>query len=59
MIDQHFPKGWNEKHVVELLAELNARSEEEWLAADEAAASEDEQAKFIDPSSCPKPRPCV
>ena len=37
---QRFPKGWNEKRVQELIAELNARTDEEWIAADEAAAAE-------------------
>ena len=33
-----FPKGWDEQRVKQLLAELDARSDEEWIAADEAAA---------------------
>jgi hypothetical protein len=45
MIEQRFPPGWDEQRVQRLLAELDSRTEEEWIAADEAAASEgDEQA---------------
>lgn len=45
MIGQRFPKGWDEKRVQQLLAELDSRTEEEWVASDEAAASEqDDQA---------------
>ncbi len=41
MSEQQFPKGWDEQRVRRLLAELDARSEDEWIAADEAAAVED------------------
>ena len=41
MSDQKYPKGWDEQRVQGLLAELDARSDEEWIAADEAAASDD------------------
>jgi hypothetical protein len=45
MSDQHFPPGWDEKRVQDLIRELDARTEDEWIAADEAAASEgDDQA---------------
>jgi hypothetical protein len=37
---QRFPKGWDEKRVKQLIAELDARTDEEWIAADEAAAAE-------------------
>ena len=40
MIEQRFPKGWDQQRVQQLLAELDNRTEEEWVAADEAAASE-------------------
>ena len=40
MNQQRFPAGWDEKRVERLLAELDARSEEEWVAADEASAAE-------------------
>ena len=41
MIEQRFPKGWDEQRVRRPLAELDARSEDEWIAADEASAAED------------------
>lgn len=40
MKEQRFPKGWNEQRLKELIAELDARTDEEWLAADEAAAAD-------------------
>ncbi len=40
MNEQRFPADWDEEPVKRLLAELDARTEEEWLAADEAAAAE-------------------
>ena len=40
MKKQQFPKGWDEKHAKQLIAELDARSDEEWVAADEAAAAD-------------------
>jgi len=40
MNESRFPAGWDEQRVQRLLAELDARTEEEWLAADEAASSE-------------------
>lgn len=40
MNEQRFPAGWDEQRVQRLLAELDARTEEEWVAADEAAAAE-------------------
>ena len=39
MNEQRFPKGWDEQRVQRLLAELDARTEEEWIVADEAAIS--------------------
>jgi len=52
MSEQKFPAGWDERRVCELLAELDARTEEEWVAADEAAASEDDdQAVVTEPAS--------
>ena len=45
MIEQRFPPGWDEQRVERLLAELDSRTEEEWVAADEAAAADgDDQA---------------
>jgi hypothetical protein len=40
MDDQRFPKGWDEKRVQRLITELDARTDEEWTAADEAAAAD-------------------
>lgn len=39
MIEQRFPAGWDEQRVKRLLAELDTRTDEEWIAADEAAAA--------------------
>jgi hypothetical protein len=39
MNEQRFPKGWDEQRVQQLIAELDARTDEEWIAADEAAAA--------------------
>jgi hypothetical protein len=45
MIEQRFPPGWDEQRVQQVLAELDSQTEEEWVAADEAAAAEqDDQA---------------
>ena len=52
MKKQRFPKGWDEKRVQQLIAELDARTDEEWIAADEAAAAQDnEQAVITVPTS--------
>jgi len=40
MIEQRFPPGWDEQRVQRLLAELDSRTEDEWVAADEAAAAD-------------------
>ncbi len=40
MSEQRFPKGWDEQRVKQLIAELDARTDEEWIAADEAAAAD-------------------
>ncbi len=47
MEKQKFPKGWNEQRVKELIAELDARTDEEWVAADEAAAADAEHQTVI------------
>ena len=47
MNEQRFPKGWDEHRVRSLLAELDARSEDEWIAADEAAASQDDDQAVV------------
>ena len=40
MKDQRFPPGWDEQRVQRLLAELDNRTEEEWVATDRAAAAD-------------------
>jgi hypothetical protein len=52
MNEQRFPPGWDEQRVKRLLAELDARTDEEWIAADEAAATDgDDQAVVTVPAS--------
>ncbi len=53
MNEQRFPAGWDQQRVQRLLAELDARTEEEWVAADEAAAAEG------DDQSVREPRPAL
>ena len=51
MNDQRFPAGWDQQRVQRLLAELDARTEEEWIAVDEAAAADgDDQAVITVPT---------
>jgi hypothetical protein len=40
MIEQQFPPGWDQQRVQRVLEELDSRSEEVWVASDEAAATE-------------------
>jgi chromosome condensin MukBEF ATPase and DNA-binding subunit MukB len=47
MIEQRFPPGWDEERVQRLLTELDSRTEEEWVVADEAAAEEDEDQALV------------
>ena len=42
MSDQKFPAGWDQQRVQQLIEELDARTEEEWIAADEAAATQEQ-----------------
>jgi hypothetical protein len=42
MIEQRFPPGWDEQRGRQLLSELDNRTEEEWVAADEAAEGDDQ-----------------
>ena len=44
MNEQRFPKGWDEQRVKQLIAELDARTDEEWIAADEAATTDSDRA---------------
>jgi hypothetical protein len=47
MKKQRFPKGWDEERVKRLIAELDARTDDEWIAADEAAATNGEDQTVI------------
>ncbi len=40
MNGRRFPAGWDEQRVKQLIAELDARTDEEWIAADDAAAAD-------------------
>jgi hypothetical protein len=40
MMKQRFPKGWDEQRVKRLIEELDARTDEEWIAADEASVDD-------------------
>jgi hypothetical protein len=52
MKKQQFPKGWDEQRVKQLIAELDARTDEEWVAADEAAAADaDDQTVITVPTA--------
>jgi hypothetical protein len=52
MNEQRFPKGWDEQRVKDLIAELDARTEEEWVAADEVVAADGgEQAVITVPTA--------
>ncbi len=41
MTGQQFPAGWDEERVKNLITEMNARTDDEWVAADEAAATDE------------------
>jgi hypothetical protein len=47
MKKQRFPKGWNEERVEKLIAELDARTDEEWIVADEAAVDDGDDQTVI------------
>jgi hypothetical protein len=52
MNEQRFPNGWDEQRVKKLIAELDARTDEEWVAADEAAsAAAEDQAVITVPTA--------
>ena len=52
MNEQKFPAGWDEQRVKRLLDELDARTDAEWVAADEAAAADGgDQAVITVPAS--------
>jgi hypothetical protein len=43
MNPQAYPPGWDETRVRDLIAELESRTEEEWIAADEAMVVDGEE----------------
>ena len=47
MSDRHFPAGWDERRVQDLLAELENWTEEDWAIADEAATTDGEDQVLI------------
>jgi hypothetical protein len=52
MKKQQYPKGWDEQRVKQLIVELDARTDEEWIAADEAAAADaDDQTVITVPTT--------
>jgi len=52
MPEQQFPVGWNEARVRKLIEELDARTDDEWTATDDSAASQSE----TNPPQPPSPR---
>ena len=61
MKKQKLPGGWDEQRVKRLLDELDSRTHEEWIAANEAAASDEaDQAVITVPISLlPEIRPLL
>lgn len=51
MTQQKFPRGWDLERVERLIAELDARTDDEWVAADEAAAEAEDQAVITVPTA--------
>jgi hypothetical protein len=52
MNEQRFPKGWDEQRVKQLIAELDTRTDEEWIAADQAATADtDDQVVITVPAA--------
>ncbi|RJP42930.1 MAG: hypothetical protein C4547_00100, partial [Phycisphaerales bacterium] len=49
--EQRFPQGWDEQRVKQLIAEWDARTEEEWIAADEAAADGSDETVITVPAA--------
>jgi len=47
MSEQKFLAGWDNRLVHDLLAKLDAQTEEEWIAGDEAATTEDDDQAVI------------
>ena len=51
MNEQRFPAGWDEARVKQLRVEWDSRTDDEWVAADEAAAAGTDQAVVTVPAS--------
>jgi hypothetical protein len=52
MKEQRFPKGWDEQRIKQFIADLDSQSDDEWIAADEAAAADGvEQAVITVPTA--------
>ncbi|MDX1961501.1 MAG: hypothetical protein SFX18_00020 [Pirellulales bacterium] len=47
MSNTNFSPGWNEERVRQLIAELDTRTDEQWIAADEVASEESAQQTVI------------
>ena len=47
MNETRYPAGWDEARVQKLIAELDTRTDEEWVAADEAAATDGEEQTVV------------
>ncbi len=49
-IESRFPPGWDERRVRQLIAEYDSLTDEEWIAEDEASASDATQATITVPA---------
>ena len=49
MNEQRFPKGWDEPRVKQLIAELDVRTDEQWIAATDG----DDQTVITVPATLP------
>ena len=47
MNEQKFPPGWDELRLQKLIEELDTRSDDEWVAADEASAADGEEQTVV------------
>ena len=48
---QKFPKGWDESKIQQLIAECDAKTEDEWVESDEAAAAMLGRTQIVVPDS--------
>ncbi|MEY3205272.1 MAG: hypothetical protein RLZZ21_1603 [Planctomycetota bacterium] len=48
--ESRFPPGWDERRVRQLIAEYDSLNDEEWIAEDEASASDSTQATITVPA---------